>query len=351
MFAKFFPLCALLFSTSAIAADPTVGIVIPLTGGASSYGKACLNGIALAREDLATMLAGKVSFTIEDDQNAPANTVSALRSIQQRTKAKIFLTWASNTSKAVNQIAERENFLQFAVATDPAVAQGKRNVFRYWVSAETEVKKLLAGLKQRRIDKIAIVTAQQDGLLSVKKALLQLAPSAGIQVLYDEEFPTDQRDFRTHLTKIRGLPGLDGVFNNLYVGQSGLFARQARDLGLHHPLFAVELYEDQAVLDAANGALDGQFYINASDGTTEFVTRYRKRFPGDTLTSAANCYDFVSLLAHSPEVTVDGFRKYLFELTEFPGMVGTVSSNRDQSFDLPAVLKIIKGRDFVTLPE
>lgn len=40
-----------------------------------------------------------------------------------------------------------------------------------------------------------------------------------------------------------------------------------------------------------------------------------------------------------------------FELTDFPGMVGRVSSTRDQSFNLPAVQKVVKGRDFETLAE
>ena len=174
-----------IFSGLAQAA-PAVGVILPLTGGAGTYGQACLNGITLAREELGGKL--KARLVIEDDQNSPAKTVSALRSIQQKHQAKIFLTWASNTSKAVNQLAERENFILFAVATDPAVAAGRKNVFRYWVSAETEVRQLLISLQKRAIKRVAVLTSQQDGLLSIRNSFRQLAPAAGIEILYDEEF-------------------------------------------------------------------------------------------------------------------------------------------------------------------
>ena len=338
----------LLISRTLHAEEP-VGIILPLTGAGGFLGQACLNGITLAREELGEKLRGKVNFVIEDDQNSPVTTVSALRSIQQKTKAQIFLTLASNTSKAVNQLAEREGFILFAVATDPEVARGKKNVFRYWVSAATEVRKLLEALKRRNIFRIAAFTAQQDALLSLRNTLRDLAPEYGVQILGDEEFPTQVQDFRSGLVKLRKTANLQGVFNNLYVGQSGIFARQARDLGLSLPLFAVELYEDQSVLDAAQGALEGQFYINASDGTSEFVKRFRGRFPESTLFSAANCYDFISFLSAAPGLSADAFRKFLYELRDYPGMVGRVSSMGDQSFTLPAVEKVVRGGEFETV--
>lgn len=144
-------------------AETSVGVIVPLTGEAGSYGKACVNGITLAQEDFATKLEGNVKFYTEDDQNTPSKTLSAFRNIQQRAGAKIILTWASNTSKVIAPIADRENFISFAVASDPEISKGKKNVFQYWVTPEEEARALLKELHRRNIKKVAIISAIQEG--------------------------------------------------------------------------------------------------------------------------------------------------------------------------------------------
>lgn len=348
LFCKLFLITIFAFSSIA-SAETKIGVILPLTGGAAEYGIACNNGITLAQEDFKEKIGGRFSVVFENDQNSPALTVSSLRKLRAFDKSEFFLTFASNTSNSVNSLADKEGFILFALATDPNVVKNKKNVFSYWVTPEEEVKTLIAELNRRNIKRIALFSTQQDGILSIKNTLQGLAATAGIEIVFDEEFSPDNRDFRTSLGKLTKIKNLDGIFNNLYVDQVGLFAKQAHELGFKLPIFDIELYESAAVVESSQGALEGQFYINAPIGEKKFAERYRARFPSNSPSTAANCYDFIGLLATSPELTVDGFRKYLETLKDYPGAVGKSSASGDHRFTLPAVVKEIRGKEFVTL--
>jgi len=329
------------------AAEVPVGAVLGLSGPTAGYGAACRNAITMALEDFSTKVKGKFKLSFEDDANNPTRTVSAVRSLKQREGTKIFLTWASNTSNAVNRLADREDFIVFAIASDPEVPKGKKNVFSYWVTPDAELQQLVAAMKRRNLLRIAIITGQQEALLAFRAELNRRAPAAGITVLSSDEVTTDQTDFKPILNRIGKLERLDGIFNNLYGNHTGLFARQAQELGIKVPLFAIEMYEDPAVIDLAEGALEGQFFVSAPDGSGDFIKRYRARFPKDSIMAAANCYDYVGLLANAPDLSVEGFRTYLETLKDYNGAVGTVSTSGDHRFTLPAAVKVIKGKEYV----
>ena len=190
----------LILTTSSLAkAEVKVGVILPLSGGAAEYGVACKNGIEMGLEEFKDKIAGKFSIVYEDDQNAPAQTVTSLRKLRSANNSEFILTFASNTSNAINSLADKEGFLLFALATDPNVVKNKANVFSYWVTPEEEVKTLLKELARRNINRIAVFTTQHDGTLAIKKTLQTLAPASGVQIIFDEEIAPDEREFRTLL--------------------------------------------------------------------------------------------------------------------------------------------------------
>ena len=338
-----------IFIASVTFAEVTAGVIIPLSGPGATYGIGCRNGVLLALEELKDKINGRFKIVFEDDQNSPTRTISSLRKLNAVSKTEFVLTFASNTSNALSPLADRENFIHFALATDPLVVKGKKNAFNYWVTPSEEAKTLVAELKRRNIKRIAVYTAQQDGTLAMGSEFLKVSKESGLEVVTNQEVPPDSRDFRSLLAKLALIKNLDGIFNNLYIEQGGIFARQARDRGFTIPIFNIELYEDPALVESAQGALEGQFYINAPTGEKNFSKRYFAKFPKDNLFTASNCYDFVGLLASSPELTVDGFRKYLENLKDYPGASGKSSATGDHRFTLPAVVKEIRGKEFIEL--
>ena len=325
-----------LFSSIAKAETKSVGVILPLSGGGASYGVACKNGIELGLKDFKDKIGDKFKVIFEDDQNTSSQTLSALRKLRNSNRSDIFLTFSSSTSNAISPLADKENFLLFALATDPNVVKERKNAFNYWVTPDEEVKLLIAELLKRNIKHIAIFTTQHEGTFAFKKTLEEYLVNTGIEVIFEDEFSPNDRDFRTSLTKLSKVKNLGGIFNNLYIDQVGLLPKQARDLGIKVPVFSWELYENAAVIEAAQGALEGQFFVTAPVGIKEFEIRYKEMFPQESVITAANCYDYVGLLAAAPDISVAGFRSYLETLKDYPGAVGKSSATGDHRFTLPA---------------
>jgi branched-chain amino acid transport system substrate-binding protein len=342
-------LSSLVFFSTIVKAEVSVGLILPLSGGAAIYGNACRNGVTLGFEDFKEKINGRFKVDYEDDQNSAAQTVTALRKLRASKKSEFIVSFTSNTSNAINSLADRENFILFALATDPAVVNGKKNVFSYWVTPETETKALIAELNFRKMKKIAVFTAQQTGALAVRDSFLKEAPKYGIEIVAQEEISPEEKDFPSLLAKLTRIKEIDGIFNNLYLDQAGLFAKQLKDRGINAPTFDIEMYENDAVVKNAQGALEGQFFINAPVGEKEFIAKYKSRFPKDSLVGAANCYDFIGLLSSSPELSVSGFRTYLENLKDYPGAAGKSSATGDHRFSLPAIVKEIRGKEFIEL--
>jgi branched-chain amino acid transport system substrate-binding protein len=330
-----------------VFAQTPIGIILPLSGEGASFGKSCQNGITLAKEDFKN--SNQLAFYFEDDQNSPTKVLSAQKNLTQNYQPKVFLTFSSTVSKTIAPLAERENFIQLAIASDPLIVSKKNNSFTYWVTPESEVEALIVELKKRKIQKISLITAQQDAMLTFKKLLLQ---DPSFEILSDEEILPEVKDFKANLIKMKKFKDLEGIFNNTYVGQPGLLAKQARELGFNIPIFDIELYENESEVKVSQGALEGQFFINAPNGTKDFQERYRKKFPEDNIVTAGNCYDIVGLLSQAVENVGNGdvvekVRNYLQNLQNFNGALGNVSATGDNRFKFSAVVKEIRNGKFV----
>lgn len=312
-----------------------VAAILALSGDAAPLAEGCRNGIRLAQEEHPDA----VEVRFEDDANEPSRTVTAYQ--RQANQNDAVLTWTSSVSNAVAPLAERQKRVLVAIATDPKVVQGKQYVFNYWVTPEAEVDVMLKEMKRRRISSVARVTTMQDALISFKRIMDARLSEAKARIVFDVDTVSFDNDFRMLLTRLKQAGPVDGIFANLYVGQVGLFARQARELGITAPLFNIETAEDPAAQRDAQGALDGQWYVNAGDPDEKFLKRYRKQFPNASTFSAANCYDVINLLVMGRKDPSLGLHVWLRSVRNFVGANGTISATGDNRFSLPATVKII----------
>ena len=100
---------------------------------------------------------------------------------------------------------------------------------------------------------------------------------------------------------------------------------------------------------AQQGALIGQWYIQADDPSGEFLKLYGERYPGASPVTAANCHDAV-LMAADAKVKGVALNDHLHNLKDFKGALGVYSSTSDNKFTLPATAKIITSTGFERLP-
>lgn len=332
----------LLFSASHVLSEPyTIGGILPLTGDAASLGRAAQNGMRLAYESLPSDIKKDFQLIFEDDQQKPSIAVSAFHKLSSLNDVKAVVCWSSSTCKAMASQAESKRIALMAIGSDPSLSKNKKYVFNFWVTPESETLKIIPEIQKRGYKKIAIVSTIQEGVFACRTSFKEAARSKDISIVFDAEYTSDTRDFRSSISKLASSQP-DAVLLLLMPGHAGIFARQLREGGVTSPIFGYETIEDQAEVKASNNALLGTWFVTATSGSSGFSEEYRQKFPHDSMVTANNGYDAVRLLVSGLSQKPQEISEFLSTVKNFSGASGVFSATGDNRFSLPAVLKVIK---------
>lgn len=328
-----------------------VGVILPLSGDSASIGVSIKNGITMAYDKLPAETRSKITLLFEDDQLNPAMTVTAFQKLLNMDRIDVLITGYSGPSKAVAQLAEQKKIPQIAIASDPQIVRGKQYVMNFWVTPEEEARAALSEALKRGYKRIARITAIQQGFLAIKAGFDQ-QNSGRLRIEIDEEYNPETRDFKTFLAKVKSRNDLDAIFVLLMVnGQTGIFARQAGEMGITLPLFNVEGFEDKNEQNLSQGALVGHWYSTNDDPSGRFLDEYQKRFPAASVFAAGNGHDALLLLAAAVEKNPDSqaINSFLHGVKNFNGALGQFSATSDNRFTLPATVKVVTEHGFKKL--
>ena len=334
------------------AADPAqsdrafrIGVILPLTGEASSFGNAAKNGMLLGKEDLLSSKKS-VELTFEDDGMEPKRSVTAFRKLLDGDHVDVVICWSSPTCNSVASIAESAKIPLLGIASDAAVSRGRSFAFNFWVTPDVLTKLLVPQVQKLGYRRIAIASTTHDGSLVTRDAFRKQSKDR-FEIVYDEDFAPDAKDFRTAIAKLSAAKP-DAVLNLFMPGQAGLFAKQLRQNGVRAPLFGYEPLEDAGEVIASNGALVGAFFATSAPADPRFQERYRSRFPGASMVTANTGYDAVQLLADARAHggSAESLASYLRSVKGFQGVSGIISATGDNRFEFPACLKLITPEGF-----
>jgi branched-chain amino acid transport system substrate-binding protein len=320
-----------------------IGVVAPLTGSAQSSGVSVKNSMTLAKE--AFDKSDKVKFLFEDDQFSPVNTVTIVNRLIKQDKIQALVVYGTQTSLAVNSIAETTHIPMVGFSIVDRVVQGKSWVMKHWVPAETENQRLVAEVKKRNYKTIAAVVTINEAMTKLRDLFLQ---TSGMNLVSNDEMQREETDFRTVATKIVRL-NPDAVYSLLWAPQPGIFAKQLRELGYKGEIFGAHNLEDPNEVRVSDGALEGAWFVSADDGgAANFYKQYYKRFAENPSAGGTNGYDVAKMLIGAANSPVP-INQYLHELKDFEGVLGKYSATKNNDFSIQAALKKIVSGNFERL--
>jgi len=326
-----------------------IGVILGLTGPLTSWCEASQNAAELAKELLPDELKATTNLVFEDDGFDPKKTVAAFHKLMTVDKVDAIISWASGNSKAIAPLAEQRKIPLIAIAaSDPSLPKNRSFVFTMWTTPDSETAALLPYLRKRKMKHLVRVVTIQEGTLAMRESFDVLSKGE-YHMVYDEQVDGAERDFRSILSRIRAKGEFDAFWMVLIPPQSGIFSRQARELGFTQPFFSYEMLEDVKEIQASRGALEGAIFATGAAGDRGFIDEFKKRYPNSATVTAAQTFDAVTLLAkglRSGDAT--GF---LRSLKDYQGASGIFSATGDGRFTLPATLKMVKGQDFVQVSE
>ena len=340
----------------------TVGVLLPLSGGAASLGKPCLNGIQLRVDQYAReRKRGEpvVQLIIEDTQAQPASAVSAFHKLVSAHNARAVLgPLSSGETLAVAPLADRNHVVILSPgASAPSVSTAGDYVFRNELSdahGAREQARLAYDLLHLRT--IGIIYVNNEYGVGTATVFRKQFTRLGGRVVVDEAFAAGTTDFRTALTAVKAAKP-DAV---LFVYQDDIvnFVRPRAELGVAAKVFTTPVFETPSNLKSLGSLAEGivyayygEFDLRARNGAVQSFTRaYRNRFGGPPTYYSALGYDAASIMIEALRrcrFDPERLKASLYSIRGFRGVTGTTSFDKNGDVQKPVTIRTVRGGRFV----
>lgn len=333
-----------------------------LTGFASTFGAAELNGTTLAIDEFnrsSDIDGKKAKLVVDDTQSTNVQTLSAVRKLMSVNRAKIIIgpTWLDSFQAAL-PIADREKILLFTPSAAVVVLKKADTqypmVFSTYFNLELEIELLLKHVKAEHKKRIILAFDQDPFCQTVRTMIHRRAASLDLEILSDESFDLNVSDFRSMLTKTKKLNADAALF--AFGDEKNLltFLKQRKEINPALPLFGTEYLDGYVSQEQWIHLFDGVDFISAQLRDKHFAVEYEQRYKTPPVLSASTAYDATTILLQALKAnkrTPAEIREYLlnteFDTTTF-GKVRFNSFGGVQSSDF--VIKKVSGRTVVQQP-
>ncbi len=282
-------LASLFAFASLVSAEPLkVGVALPLTGMAATYGKALQQGIELYLEDHPENRSS-LQFIYEDHAYDGAKTVTAVRKLNSVDHVSHILVWGITPSGVAAPLAGPK-MAPMLLVTSEDLAKGKPQLAVLRLMLGDLITQMVDTVQKEKFQHPAFVGTNLGAVLDCQRMLKE----AGIKFAHEEIVPGDSTDFRSLISKLKAKQ-VDGMILAVNPEQMVPFARQSADQKFRsHVLSGDLLANDQTRAQVKELLGPVTYYYGAT--TTDFKNAYGKRY-GDTsnLFEAATGYVFAQL--------------------------------------------------------
>ncbi|MDO9110847.1 MAG: ABC transporter substrate-binding protein [Desulfatirhabdiaceae bacterium] len=247
-------------------ADPIkIGAFFDLTGPSSAIGtptKLVAEMVVKKINDEGGINGVPLQLVIADDEGDPTKAALIVKKFTESDKVVAIIgPTRTDTGMAAKPTIEQMKVPTFmTVGGDPVIAGGKFGPFHWTFKSPQRttiaVKKVYAYLKQKGMQKIAIITAADGFGKDGKGALETLAAEYGIKIVAAESFQATDSDMTAQLINIK-TASPDAIVC-WTIGKAGsIVAKNVKQLGIQVPLFQCHGLPDPKYIELAGKASEG----------------------------------------------------------------------------------------------
>lgn len=351
----------MLFRARKVEVEPEapirIGAILPLTGPASMLGEFMKNGIDLAVEKI--NLGGginnrKIEIVYGDSKNDPKEGVTIFNRFAHIENLPVVITSMSGVTNAIIDLADRNEVVLFATTVSASgITERSDWLFRLFITADIDAK-LMAEHAAREMGfrRMGIFYVNDEFGLSFHNIFKSTFEANGGSIVWSESFDRGTIDFRSHLTKLRGVD-FDGIYILGYEASLGIIPRQLRELGIEQQIMSIATISQPFVLEQAGEALEGAIFTSTlfnpdspvSEVAKEFIENHKEVYGKNPSYFTGFAYDTLMILADVLKregYSSDRIREGLLKVKNFPGVMGNITIKPDGDADFPMVVKIIK---------
>lgn len=234
----------LCLSSPSHAAQPIkVGCSVALSGLAAKSGGWMEKGYRVWADEVnqsGGLLGRPIELIVYDDESNPARAVKLFEKLITNDKIDIaFSPYSSDVCLAASTVTERYKMPTVSNGASPQIYQrGYKYIFGIFPPLETMGEGALELAKEKGYKKLALIN--QDTLYpkSFTASTSELAKKMGFEVVLHEQYPPTVSDLSAVIGKLKNASP-EIIIGGCRFPDGSLFMRQARELGLYAPIFAI----------------------------------------------------------------------------------------------------------------
>ncbi len=339
-----------------------VGLILPLSGDAASWGIPPKNGATLAMEEINVnggINGKKIELVIEDSKCDPQKSVTAFNKLITSDKPiAIIGDVCSSATLAIASLAEKNKIILISPAsTNPKISDAGDYIFRDIPSDELRGQVFAKYIYDSGVRNIAILYINNDGGKGNEIAFTKYFTTYGGKIVLSESYDADAKDLKTQLTKIKNSKP-DALLSISQVTDATITLINVKELNIQLPLyFQTEALDDPSVITNADNATEGAVYISFAkvdnNKSKSFSNAYRKRFDKEPELFAAESYDALMLIAETlknkMKINSETIKDGLYKINNYMGASGSLTFDNNGDVKKPLAIKIIKGQKSFTI--
>ena len=326
-----------------------IGVFEPTTGENGGGGFQEVLGIRYANETHKTVKIGDKDYTIElvevDNKSDKTEAVNAANKLMGEKVSVVLGSYGSGVSIAAGQIfADAKVPAIGCSCTNPQVTQGNEYYFRVCFLDPFQGTVMANYAMQNGYKSAAILTQLGDDYSSGLGSYFKTAfTELGGTVVDEEQFQTNQTDFKAVLTNIKAA-NPDVIFAPSSITTAPLIIKQARELGITALIAAGDTWENSTIIENAGADAEGvvlsTFFDEAEPANAEaesFIKgfkEYLKSNDQSDIIPAVSALGYDAYLAAYNAIekaqSTDGEAiKDALKTVSFDGVTGAVSFNEE----------------------
>ncbi|PLV59867.1 ABC transporter substrate-binding protein [Thermotoga sp. KOL6] len=336
-----------------------IGVILPMTGGISAFGRMVWEGIQIAHEEKPSVLGEKIELVLLDTRSEKTEAANAAaRAIDKEKVLAIIGEVASAHSLAIAPLAEENKVPMISPAsTNPLVTQGRKFVSRVcFIDPFQGAAMAVFAYKNLGVKRVVVFTdVEQDYSVGLTNFFINKFTALGGQVkrVY---FKSGDQDFSAQLSVAMAF-NPDAIYVTGYYPEIALIARQARQLGFTGYILAGDGADAPELIEIGGEAVEGLLFTThyhpkaASNPVAQkFVEVYREKYGKDPAALNALGYDAYMVLLDAIEragsFDTEKIAEEIRKTRNFEGATGIINIDENGNAIKSVVVNVVKNGAF-----